>query len=196
MQLTPAFVSFLATDTLDVDLASIESYLYDHVKQDTGRTVSNFGGYQSNDLNLDIESPLKPLFRQIEERANALHSSIMLKKTLRQKIDNAWFNVNKRGDYNIPHVHPRVCFSGVFYVKTPKNCGDLILRNPAPSLEHIIIESNVERYSEFTSPAAQFSPEAKKLVIFPSWLLHYVSASQADSDRISIAFNTSIHKKF
>jgi uncharacterized protein (TIGR02466 family) len=196
MQLTPAFVSFLATDTLDVDLASIERYLYDHVKQDTGRTVSNFGGYQSNDLNLDLESPLKPLFQQIEERANALHSSIMLKKTLRQKIDNAWFNVNKRGDYNIPHVHPRVCFSGVFYVKTPKNCGDLILRNPAPSLEHIIIESNVERYSEFTSPAAQFSPEAKKLVIFPSWLLHYVSASQADSDRISIAFNTSIHKKF
>jgi uncharacterized protein (TIGR02466 family) len=194
MRITPAFVSFLAIDSLDIDLESIERYLYDSMKRDTGRKVSNDGGYQSNEFNLALESPLTPLFGQIQERANSLHSSLMLRKSLRQKIDNAWFNVNKSGDYNIPHVHPRACFSGVFYVKTPKNCGDLILRNPASSVEHIIIESNVERYNEFTSPALQFSPEARQLLIFPSWLLHYVTASRADSDRISIAFNTILHK--
>jgi uncharacterized protein (TIGR02466 family) len=190
MQLTPAFSSFLAVDTLDIDINLIERHCYDLMKKDAGRKVSNDGGYQSNDLNLDLESPLKPLFQQIEERANSLHSSLMLKKSLKQKIDNAWINVNKRGDHNIPHVHPRMCFSGVFYVRTPKNCGDLFLGNPASSLEHVIISTCVEQYNVFTAPQTRVSPEAKKLVIFPSWILHYVTANQSDSDRISIAFNT------
>ena len=190
MQLTPAFPTFLAVDTLDVDISSIERYCYDLMKRDAGRKVSNDGGYQSTDLNFDLESPIKPLFQQIEERANSLHSSLMLKVFLKQKIDNAWFNVNKRGDYNIPHVHPRTCFSGVFYVKTPKDCGDLFLRNPAASLEHVIPQICIEQYTMFTGPSLRVSPEARKLVIFPSWILHYVTANQSDSDRISIAFNT------
>jgi uncharacterized protein (TIGR02466 family) len=190
MQLTPAFSSFLAVDALDIDIISIEKYCYDLMKRDTGRKASNDGGYQSNNLNFDLESPLKPLFQQIEERANGLHSSLMLKKPLRQKIENAWINVNKRGDYNIPHVHPGMCFSGVFYVKAPKDCGDLFLRNPASSLVHVIVGTCVEQYNQFTAPEVRVSPEARKLVIFPSWILHYVTANQSDSDRISIAFNT------
>jgi uncharacterized protein (TIGR02466 family) len=194
MQITPAFISFLAVDTLDVDINAIERHCYDLMKRDAGRKISNDGGYQSNDLNFDLESPLKPLFQQIQERTNSLHSSFKLKTSLRQKIDNAWINVNKRGDYNIPHVHPRMCFSGVFYVKTPKNCGDLFLKNPVSALEHAIIETYVEQYNQFTASSVQVSPEAKKLVIFPSWILHYVAANQSDSDRISIAFNTVIQR--
>jgi uncharacterized protein (TIGR02466 family) len=196
MQLTPAFPSFLAVDTLDIDINSIERYCYDLMKRDAGRKVSNDGGYQSNDLNFDLESPFKALFQQIEERVNSLHSSLMLKKSLKQKIDNAWFNVNKRGDYNIPHVHPRTCFSGVFYVKTPKDCGDLFLRNPASSLEHVIGDICVEQYNMFTAPSLRVLPEAKKLVIFPSWILHYVTANQSNSDRISIAFNTIFQRSY
>jgi len=196
MQLTPAFPSFLATDTLDVDINAIERYCYDLMNRDAGRKVSNDGGYQSNDLNPDLDSPLKPLFQQIEDRANTLHSSIMLKTSLRQKIDNAWVNVNKRGDYNIPHVHPRTCFSGVFYVKTPKDCGDLYLRNPSSSLEHVIPQVCIEQYNMFTATSVRILPEARKLVIFPSWILHYVTANQADSDRISMAFNTIFQRNF
>jgi len=195
LQIAPIFPSFLAADKLDVDLGPIERCCYELSGRDVGRRFSNEGGYQSNNLDLKLYSALTYLLNEIEERANSLHASLMLKKYLKQEIDNAWINVNKGGDYNIPHVHPGSCFSGVFYVKAEKNCGDLFIKNPAMSLEHVITEPIVEQRNAFTATSLGVSPEPGKLVIFPSWVLHYVRANQSGSDRISIAFNTRIAAK-
>jgi uncharacterized protein (TIGR02466 family) len=195
MQLSPIFSSFLALDVLDVDLNAIEQACYELKRADSGRQFSNDGGYQSNNISLDSRSPFAPLLLKIDAAVNQLHASLMLKKNFGQKIDNAWININNRGGHNIPHVHPRACFSGVFYVRAPADCGELILRNPASSLEHVITEDLVGQYNAFTSPVLRIAPEAGKLVIFPSWILHFVRANQADADRISLAFNTVFQRR-
>jgi len=195
MRPTPAFVSFLAVEALQVDLPAIERCCREVRAKDAGRKASNDGGYQSGNLDLGVASPLTDLLREVEARANALHAALMFKTSLRQALDTAWININRRGDSNTPHVHPRACFSGVFYVKAPKGCGDLMLRNPTANLEHIITEAHVETYNAFTSPQLTVPAEAGKLVIFPSWILHYVKGNQTDEDRISIAFNTVFRPK-
>jgi len=190
IKIEPVFLSFLATEILDIDTTEIEKYCYDLRTRESGREFSNRGGFQSRDLSAAEDSPLRTLLGVLDDRVNSLHASFMFKKSLRQKIDNLWVNINGNGDYNIPHVHPKACFSGVFYVKAESGCGDLYLRHPMPSIEHIISEDRVERFNSFTSPSIRIAPEPRKLVIFPSWILHYVDANRRDTDRISIAFNT------
>jgi uncharacterized protein (TIGR02466 family) len=41
-----------------------------------------------------------------------------------------WANINPPGGYNRPHMHPNSLWSGVYYIKTPKNCGHLKLEDP------------------------------------------------------------------
>ena len=41
-------------------------------------------------------------------------------------IDSMWASVNKTGDYNYSHTHLGVDFSGVLYLQTPFNCGDIV----------------------------------------------------------------------
>jgi uncharacterized protein (TIGR02466 family) len=41
-----------------------------------------------------------------------------------------WANINPPGGFNRTHIHPNSLWSGVYYVKTPKNCGHLKLEDP------------------------------------------------------------------
>ena len=96
-------------------------------------------------------------------------------------------------DYNKSHVHPHCDWSGCYYVKTPKNCGVLWFVDPRP-VRHMIIEphlyDNKEVFGRFHG-GTQFgvSPEVGRLVVFPSFLEHFVDPNESHETRISISFN-------
>ena len=41
-----------------------------------------------------------------------------------------WANINPPGGYNKPHLHPNSHFSGVYYIKAPKNSGQIVFNEP------------------------------------------------------------------
>ena len=45
------------------------------------------------------------------------------------KVTACWININGKGALNIPHSHPGCDLSLVWYIKTPKDCGELELEN-------------------------------------------------------------------
>jgi uncharacterized protein (TIGR02466 family) len=99
-------------------------------------------------------------------------------------LNNFWANVNTAKDYNISHTHPGSNLSSCFYVKTPG--GALEFTDPRPSAE---MESNrfemcAENYGIYA-----INPEEGDLVVFPSWLMHRVTQSEKDEDRVSISSN-------
>ena len=98
------------------------------VKDDKGRNISNRGGYQSNDIDLSNKS-FADFFANIEFHATGFAASVLTAKT--QFMHNAWININNYGDYNVVHNHPYSHISGVYYLKTPKDCGRLVLQNSA-----------------------------------------------------------------
>ena len=53
-------------------------------------------------------------------------------------LGNMWANINYPGGYNKPHVHPNTLFSGVYYIKTPPNCGKLICNDPRPGIQTVM----------------------------------------------------------
>jgi len=159
------------------------------VKDDKGRNISNRGGYQSNDIDLSNKS-FADFFANIEFHATGFAASVLTAKT--QFMHNAWININNYGDYNVVHNHPYSHISGVYYLKTPKDCGRLVLQNSAKDvLQYYEVDAGIKQRNQYNSQEFVLEPEPGKLYLFPSWINHYVQPNRnRNEERISIAFNT------
>lgn len=184
--------------SIEADNKKIEKYCKQLKKNSEGRILSNRGGWQSNDIYLNKceNQELKYLFDQIFQSVDimsekfGLYNDLQLDKNTMQ----FWININKKGDYNVQHNHPRSFLSGVYYVKTPKNCGILEFHHPNP-MQKFWCQMYTKSDNPATFSSIIFEPENGKLIVFPPWLEHTVSPSDAESARISIAFNINVTNK-
>jgi len=157
-------------------------------EQDEGRSVSNVGGWQSNDIPVDTEWAqdfIRALSKRIPAFMNEFGAS-----TKKLEFDNMWFNINPPGAVNLPHVHGGSFLSGVLWLVAPEDSGSIVFSRPTH--ESYIIYSNIQntnRRCGFTD--WQYKPKENMALIFPSWLSHRVEINNTDSERISLAFNLS-----
>jgi uncharacterized protein (TIGR02466 family) len=102
-------------------------------------------------------------------------------------LTDAWFNIASPGQYQEFHIHAYNHFSVVYYVKTPKKCGNILFRNQ----EHLIdmMPLPVKKPTLASYQTVFYEPEESNLLIFRSNLNHMVEKNMSDEDRISIAMN-------
>jgi len=174
---------------LGLDVNKMTDLCRKFVKDDKGRNISNRGGYQSNDIDLSNKL-FADFFANIEFHATGFASSVLKVET--QFMHNAWININNFGDYNVIHNHPYSHISGVYYLKTPKDCGRLVLQNSAKDvLQYYEVDAGIKQRNQYNSQEFVLEPEPGKLYLFPSWINHYVQPNRnRNEERISIAFNT------
>ena len=48
-------------------------------------------------------------------------------------INNMWAIINTGGSTNLRHQHGNSTISGAYYVRAPKNCGDIVFYDPRPA---------------------------------------------------------------
>ena len=106
---------------------------------------------------------------------------------------NMWININSLGSFNRPHIHQNSVFSGVYYVSTSGNDGNIVFQHPAINHQYHLTQNHVGEFNNFTSARFSVVPNSGKLIIFPAWLQHYVEPNTQDTDRISISFNTNFN---
>ena len=166
---------------------SIKNELVQHVyeekdKDPKGRILSNRGGWQSRDFVKDdkIFSLIEKIFCELP----------ILNKEISFSLD-CWFNINKKGSYNTKHVHPTSDFSGVFWLKAPMNCGNIVFESPHNFSSFMEIQSYTEKFKNDSgcTDGYFFNPIEGKMLIFPSSLEHEVQPNESDKDRISVSFN-------
>ena len=186
MLITNIFSNFIAYEELNLDLERLKSYCYELQKQSTGRTLSNYGGWQSDDLTFDAVETSE--FRNVitDKISEVLINTGLTKKFI---ISNYWLYVNGKGDFNRPHIHGFSTISGVFYISAPLNSGKLVLRNPNFAHGFAIDAKIVTDWNPFNSYTWEVEPEPNKLLMWPSWIDHYTLPNNSDEDRISLAFN-------
>ncbi len=97
----------------------------------------------------------------------------------------SWINVHDAGGFNFPHLHEGSYLSGCFYLSVPTGSGNLIFRDPRPGVVHSSLKGPVANGYRDVS----LRPEGGLLVLFPSWLEHFVEPHQGEQQRIVIAFN-------
>jgi len=169
--------------------ADIEREAYEYATHNDGRTASNAGGYQSNDLSL-ADCPLPTVTKLMEViHTMSEQCSQDFGYDQHRKMDNFWININKPYDSNTPHVHPGAVFSGVYYAKTNDSAGDLAFY-PSSEIDYIAGMSNA-RKNKYNMNNMIAKSIVGRVIMFPSWVMHGVGTNRSDQDRISLSFNMS-----
>jgi uncharacterized protein (TIGR02466 family) len=101
------------------------------------------------------------------------------------EITNMWANEMKSGDVHPPHTHSNNFLSGVYYLKgNSKKTAPIQFFDPRPAASVLQPRNNENLYN--SSMFGFYSIEGTGL-IFPSWLLHWVPATE--DHRISVSWN-------
>jgi len=180
---------------LNVDNKPVEKFCKKLAEKSKGRVLSNVGGWQSDDLYFHekTDNKLKPLFNLIwlELKNVADKLDLLEHYKLNENTLQFWININNQENYNAIHNHPCSFLSGVYYVKVPKNSGNIIFHHPNPLMK-FWYQQYTKTLSHESHPTVFVEPKENKLVIFPSWLEHVVEPNKSKKDRISIAFNIAL----
>lgn len=163
---------------------------------DGGVEKSNRGGWHSKGNLFDLDHPA------IATVARAARSAVFqVTRKVTQKVDPealdlklfAWMNANPKGGYNAPHTHPGAHWSGVYYVAQPPG------GSSSGKIEFLDPRSDLPHWRIFEAPAFRgkraIRPEAGDLIVFPSYLVHWVHPNESDAERVSIAFNATFRRK-
>ena len=105
---------------------------------------------------------------------------------------SAWATICRAGAYHAPHSHPDSAWSGVYYVDAGMTNPD---RPLSGVLEFLDPRAGVEAVSAPGDPYGEpvrVRPESGLLVVFPSWLYHWVHPYAGQSPRIAVSFNAAL----
>ena len=131
-----------------------------------------------------------PEFREISEAILNKTKIIFEQEKIKTRffLGNLWANINSKGGFNDLHTHGNCFFSGVYYVKTPENCGELRFVDPRP--QSILVTPNrIEDDNKDNWHRVSFKGEPGQIVIFPYYLPHQVLPNQNEDIRVSLSFN-------
>jgi uncharacterized protein (TIGR02466 family) len=150
-----------------------------------GATIkkSNYGGWQS-----EIRLHENPVFAPLCSQISAVCAHVF--KVRGAALHQMWACINKRGDQNLIHSHTNnYNLSGVHYLNVPRDSGEIVFRDPRPG-------ANQAPYRLFKDDgdSEYFMPVDGLLLLFPSWLEHFVLPNRSDSDRISVSFDLTLER--
>ena len=106
---------------------------------------------------------------------------------------HSWVVSQYAGEYN-PWHHHSGDFSAVIYLKLPPKMNEEIENEwkdhyPASGLIEFMFGEN----QGFRSDNLKFKPEVGKLLMFPSWLKHFVYPFTSEGERRSMSFNAHMY---
>lgn len=187
---TPIQISKLDNNELNQELLL---FILDKQKNAKGREISNQGGFQSDIYNVK-ENILFEKF--INTTSNSIHTLIQnyaLSFNYNIKINGIWFNVNPPNSYNLTHTHSGCSFSASYYINTPKNSGRIVFENPSIGQQiDNFYQNKFREFNNINQGKYYIEPKENVLILFPSWLPHYVEQNKSNEDRIGLSFNFSI----
>jgi uncharacterized protein (TIGR02466 family) len=106
-------------------------------------------------------------------------------------LQNSWVVKHQHKDWAQVHDHVNSVISGIVYLKTNPNSGDLIFHKDR-MWQNIFPRSTTVEFDEFSTITAsewKFTPEVGEIYFFPSFLAHQVTENLNQEDRYSLAFN-------
>ena len=180
---TPVYVADIQHPTLNQEL---ERDIVSWSNKDKGIVRTNVQGWHSK---TDMHE--RPEYKKLVDMLYACQKTIYEQEHLDSEpvLGNMWANINPPGGMNRAHQHPNSLWSGVYYIKAPKNCGQLKIDDPRS-----VACMSRPRQKEGAVPARLFrethyEPIAGRCIMFPSWLMHCVDPNKSDDIRISVSFN-------
>jgi uncharacterized protein (TIGR02466 family) len=150
---------------------------------------SNTGGYQSDFLE-SSNRIIKETKNIIAKAITQFAETIYVKKPFTINFDDPWLNVNRENHFNKTHTHPGSDLSITYYCEVSTNSGKIVFENPVLHQRTTMIW--YEKHAMWNSEFIQLAPKKYDLIIFPSYLPHFVERNKSNKPRISLACNAQI----
>ena len=161
-----------------------------------GVSKSNKGGWHSSGNLFDNNTAcIKRL--KAEAKAAVIEATLKIGATadvgtLGLKLF-AWMNANPPGGFNAPHTHPGAHWSGVYYVAQPD-----VETGSSGKIEFLDPRSDLPNWRLLQAPAFSakkaIRPMPGDMILFPSYLVHWVYPNETTEERVSIAFNATFKR--
>jgi uncharacterized protein (TIGR02466 family) len=135
-----------------------------------------------------VDAKLKELEEIVVIAGNTFIESIGLPPR-RLEIERAWINVFRPGAQESQHSHDGSLLSCSYYVEAPEQCGNLAFPDPVGARRSYRAFTNTSGETFLTLHEMSFKPQAGRLIMFESWIPHFVQCNKSDQPRISLAFN-------
>ena len=173
----------------------LEKYIKNLYEKDSnGLQRSNIDGWHSQDFSLkEKDTAAYKFFTSLKKYL------IDVFKILGWQYDpnkiimtNMWAIINKKNNFNLPHIHPNCYLSAAYYVKTHDGCGKIKFTNP--NLVSRQRSPLIENKTDFNQNGIEVDPKEGDLLFFPAYLTHEVLRNNSDKERIVISFNIDIAK--
>ena len=103
----------------------------------------------------------------------------------------SWIVKHHPNDWAQAHHHTNSLLSGVYYLETEKNSGDIgfVKSDNEVDIFPLALKPNIVEYNYNTGDEIYFGVEDGLLFIFPSNLKHKVKKNESNKTRYSLAFN-------
>jgi len=159
-------------------------------EDEKGIVKSNVKGWHSKDFDMENEAPknfIKLISANIHQVFKDMDWDLQKQKI---KIPSMWAIINKDGANNARHHHGNSDISAAYYIRAPKNCGEIVFYDPrpAPVFSHPICN----KPNLLNAMVNSVNPVEGLLVMFPSYLDHSVNANMTSDERIVISFNINL----
>jgi uncharacterized protein (TIGR02466 family) len=161
-----------------------------------GVSKSNKGGWHSAGNLFDNNSAC---IQRLKTDAAAAVLSATQKIGAKAEVDTlglklfAWMNANPPGGFNAPHTHPGAHWSGVYYVAQPD-----VETGSSGKIEFLDPRTDLPNWRLLQAPAFNakkaIRPMPGEMILFPSYLVHWVYPNETPEERVSIAFNATFKK--
>ena len=180
----------------EIDNKKLSKIILEKEKTEASKNISCVGGWQS-EKNLHKDEKFSEILKEVGLCfQETIFEQTNYKKELATLIKGMWVNVNRYRDYNLTHEHGESEWSFVYYVKVPKNSGNLVLVDPRVRRRNNAIKEFIENHANpFTHDIFKVQPPQGSLILFPAWLEHYVEYNSSKQPRISISGNVEMRQR-
>ncbi len=176
----------------------INEQMYKFIKINQSKDIdginkSNIKGWHSKDFDMQENEPknfIKFILPAIEQVITDMNWE---KQKQSININNMWSIINTGGAANLRHQHGNSTISGAYYVRAPKNSGDIVFYDPRPA--PVYTYPKAKNPNLLNAQVNGISPKEGALVLFPSYLDHSVNENLSNEERIVISFNITIQIK-
>jgi uncharacterized protein (TIGR02466 family) len=123
--------------------------------------------------------------------SNYLYDNLKIKKNIKFRLLNSWCIKHVKNDYADMHNHYNSFISGVLYLKTNKNSGNIIFHKN-DFFDNIFPKSVNIEFNEYTTINSDYwfiTPKEGDIIFFPSNLKHSVTKNISNEDRYCCSFN-------
>ena len=187
------FPTFIYAKDLKLDTKLFEREIMAWSQKDPGIQKTNVKGWHSQ-TSMHTIPVFQPLVDELYKMQNEIYKEEFLDK--KPYLGNMWANINYKDSFNRSHVHANSFFSGAYYVKVPKNSGQIKFNDPRSGPKYIFPNRKKEPLPEHLWTEVYVQPVENRVIMFPAWLEHLVDLTESNDTRISVSFNFTQHGLF